>query len=358
MTFPKTCCLGLLPALILLSTVPCSTAQIDEERDYHGEKIMCMLSGLRGWGEDCGIDGDYAYIFRGTVFFVTDTSDAEEELELAPIEIFRGDPVSQLTVITNQGHCLPEILPGDEWLFYLWRDDKSNQLVLSYGGGSAPVSDAAFALSELRRLAVMTDTGIIRGELNQPIEREEDGFKFWDYVPVPNHQVVATRSDGTIFSAISDSQGRYAFEPLPSASYYLSANTEPGLWAEEGPAKVEPRSCRSFQLEMHTDGQISGRVRSADGRPFKIHPWVEIQTEDGNRTQSFDTDEHGYFYARGLEPGRYRVSVGDVEPNAPDPGARVYYPGVRSKEQATVIDLGKAEKRANIDFQLPAAASP
>ncbi|HXP40790.1 MAG TPA: hypothetical protein VN833_10980 [Candidatus Acidoferrales bacterium] len=31
----------------------------------------------------------------------------------------------------------------------------------------------------------------------------------------------------------------------------------------------------------------------------------------------------------------------------------VYYLDVRTKEQATIIHLGRAEKGANIDFQLP-----
>jgi len=31
----------------------------------------------------------------------------------------------------------------------------------------------------------------------------------------------------------------------------------------------------------------------------------------------------------------------------------VYYPGVRTKEEATIIELRPNEKRANVDFQLP-----
>ena len=31
----------------------------------------------------------------------------------------------------------------------------------------------------------------------------------------------------------------------------------------------------------------------------------------------------------------------------------VYYPGVRTKEQAIIIELRLNEKRTNIDFQLP-----
>jgi hypothetical protein len=32
----------------------------------------------------------------------------------------------------------------------------------------------------------------------------------------------------------------------------------------------------------------------------------------------------------------------------------VYYPGVRSEKNATIIQLGRAEKRTHIDFGIPA----
>lgn len=31
----------------------------------------------------------------------------------------------------------------------------------------------------------------------------------------------------------------------------------------------------------------------------------------------------------------------------------IYYPGVRDRDLAVIIDLGRAEKRANLNFQLP-----
>jgi hypothetical protein len=69
-------------------------------------------------------------------------------------------------------------------------------------------------------------------------------------------------------------------------------------------------------------------------------------------------DDHGYFEARGLEPDRYLVGIHiQAQPDTPEWRSRVYYPGVETKEEATVIQLGRAEKRTNIDFKFPNSAS-
>jgi hypothetical protein len=336
----------------MFSVVPHGSAQIMEERQYHGTTITCMLSGLQGWGSPCGTDGNYAYIFVGSVLSATEISDTEKRLQITPEKIFLGDPATPLTVTTNQGACLPEILPGDQWLFYLQRDDKTNDLMLEYGSPSEPIAEAQPAINRLRQLAAMTDSGIIAGYVTRPVWHD-DG-KYLDYTYPPNHKVIAKRdSNGAEYSAVTDSDGTFEFDPLPSGSYHLSANTEKGLWAEDGPAKVHPRGCEAFAFELHADGIISGRVRSVDGKPFKIRPWIDIKSEANGGLNTSYADEHGYFEARGLEPGRYLVGIGiGAEPNTPEWRSRVYYPGVRTKDKAAVIELGKAEKRTNIDFQL------
>ncbi|MGO9087289.1 MAG: carboxypeptidase-like regulatory domain-containing protein [Candidatus Sulfotelmatobacter sp.] len=318
-----------------------------------------MLSGLKGWGSPCGTDGSYEYIFVGSVQSATEVSDTEKRLQLAPQEIFRGDPASSLTVTTSQGACLPEILPGDEWLFYLWRDDKTKELLLGYGGPSEPIADAQPAINLLRRLATMEDAGIIRGILQKRVRRDNHkGFRWTESVNVPNRKVIARRaSDQAEYSAVSDDQGNFEFAPLPSGSYHLSANTAPGLWAEEGPATIHARGCEAFDFELQTDGVISGQIKSPDGKVFKRHPWVDVMWLERGESQQIYADEHGHFEARGLEPGRYLVGIGiEAKPDSPEWKSRVYYPGVRTKDKAVIVELGKAAKRTDIDF--PVAPLP
>jgi hypothetical protein len=98
---------------------------------------------------------------------------------------------------------------------------------------------------------------------------------------------------------------------------------------------------------------------------------------DDERFRSVPVDVNGYFEATGLEPGRYVIGIGirdtdhtesrsgdyvitvdarnSAEPKVKTP---VYYPGVRSEKNATIIQFGRAEKRTHIDFGIPAEDVP
>ena len=321
-----------------------------------GQTISCGRSDvLRRLSEACGLDTEYAYIFTGTVLSSSDISDTEKKLQVAPHEMFRGVPASELTVVTEQDDCLPELRVGEEWLFYLQRDEKAHSLVLAYGSLSTPVAEAQQEISTLRRTIGMSDSGLIMGYVSHYLPNSSDGGKSTTTEPVAGQRVTAIReSDGAEYSAISDDHGNYEFEPLPVGSYTLTANTQPGLWASGWGATIRPRSCHAYQFELRTDGRISGHVKAADGMPFAGHPWVDVVSEDGSYGDSAYVDDEGRFESRGLEPGRYVVGVGiNAQPNTAEWRARVYYPGVRSKDEATVIELGTAEKRSGVDFTIP-----
>jgi hypothetical protein len=321
-----------------------------------GKTISCGRSGiLRRLGEACGLDADYAYIFTGTVLSSSDISDTEKRLQVAPHEMFRGVPASELTLVIEQDDCLPELRVGEEWLFYLQRDEKAHSLVLPYGSLSKPIAEAQQEISTLRR--TMSDSGLILGYVSHYVGDDSDGGTSTTTEPVASQKVTAIReSDGAEYSAISDTDGNYEFEPLPIGSYTLSANTRPGLWAPDWRATIRPRSCHAYHFELRTDGRMSGHVRPADGKPL-TDPWVDVVSEDGGRGDSAYVDDEGRFEARGLEPGRYVIGVGiNAQPNTAEWRARVYYPGVRSKDEAIVVELGTAERRRGVDFKIPPPA--
>lgn len=218
---------------------------------------------------------------------------------------------------------------------------------MPFDGPSKPLSQAQESIAELRHLGHLSDSGILSGDVRAPYTGTIDG--------VPNHKIVAKRlSNGAQYSTITDSSGEFKFDPLPAGIYSVTANTSDGLWAREGKLEVHSGKCTSIGFELATDGVISGHVGSPDGKPFTVHPWVQIVSVDANRFMSAYVDANGYFEARGVEPGRYIVGLGiQSRTGAPSLPSPVYYPGVRTKEQATIIQLGRAEKRTGIDFQLP-----
>jgi len=351
-------------ALAVIAVLPSLSAVVVEMREWHGKQIRCMQGGA--WlvaPKACGtLDYAYERVFTGTVQSVTEISDTDRRLDITPDEVFLGDSKGPVATTVNQA-CLtpndPEIKAGDKWLFYLrtyraFRTDgkpiyRSVQLEMPFDGPSKPLFKAQEDVAKLRHLARLTDSGILSGSVRRMYSGTMEG--------APNHKVFAKRvSDGTQYSTLTNSEGEFEFDPLPSGSYEVTANTADGLWAGDG-GKLEVHSgkCTSTSFMLETDGIISGHIGSADGKPFIVHPWVQIVSVDDDRFNSAYVDANGYFEARGMEPGRYVVGLGiragtGYFSDVPTP---VYYPGVRTKEQATIIQLGRAEKRTNVDFQLP-----
>ena len=326
--------------LVALCMVPALSAVVFEFRDWHGKQISCSHGGA--WGSEskaCGTEG-FEMVFIGTVESVIEVSDTDRQLKIIPGEIFLGHHVGSVTTTVNQA-CLtpnePEIKAGDKWLFYLTTGSG-----MSFDGPSKPLSQAQEDIVTLRHLAGLTDSGMVDGNILK------SGFE--GLVGVPKHKIVAKRvSDGAEYSTLSDNHGDFQFGSLPLGSYEVTANTVDGLWADPERVGVRQAACAQTSFLLATDGGISGHMGSADGKPFTVHPWVEIVSVDNTSSYSAYVDANGYFAARGVEPGRYVVGLG-IQPGAPIVPTPIYYPGVPTKKQATVIELGRTEKRTHIDL--------
>lgn len=343
--------------------VPSLSAVIVEIREYHGKQVTCVHSGLVGVAKGCGTEG-YARVFTGIVRSSVEVGDTDKLLEIVPDEVFVGDS-SDATAITNQACLRTDIQAGDKWLFYLYRGPNNDTLVLSYDGPSKPISEAEDDISTLRDLGHLKSTGILIGTI-QRLGDTEDA----NPTPLANRKVVAKNvANGTEYTAYTNEKGHFKFD-LPVGTYDVTTAPEHGLREVEsfgsmlrGSIPVEKRRCwehnfavkRTTGSMLQTDGIISGHVGPPDGKPFTVHPWVQIVSVDSELFTSAYVDAKGYFEARGVKPGRYVVGLGiragtGYFSDVPTP---VYYPGVRTKEQATIIELRPGEKRTNIDFQLP-----
>ncbi len=325
----------------IVCVIPSLYASLVGMREYHGKKVICVYSGAVGFsgggvGRVCGSQS-YARVFTGTVRSAVEISDTDKRLELVPDETFLGDSASEVTATVNQA-CLPEdqpeIQPGDKWLFYLYRDGKTNTLIVPYESPSKPLKQAQEDIATLRHLARLTDSGIVTGHAGHV-----------------GHKVVAKRvPDGAEYSALTDANGHYELE-VPAGSYNLTANTERGLWAPEGEVSVWKQSCIDVDFWLHTDGRISGRVTNPDGKPARYAQVAIVPVSPEGQPFSVTTDGVGHFEVGGRKPGSYLVGVGLLaHPGSSEWQSRVYYPGVSTREQAKVIKLGEGEWRTDIDF--------
>jgi len=338
--------------LMALCFVPRACSQMIELREYHGKQIACARSGLFSFEMPCGLwDDFYPYVFVGTVISFTEGAGFEKTLRIVPGEIFLGDPKSELTVSTSQGACLPEIQPGDRWLFYLRLDENSQELVLSYGSPSAPEKQASADIERLRRLVHMSAAGTVIGRVTDSP----------DNMPRTNHKVTAkSTTDGLEYATTTDAEGDFQFSSLASGTYELSANTTNGLWTQDGSVHVKPHSCSSVYFPLHVDGRISGQILDAEGKPAAVQRVEIIPESDGSLgSLSRFTDEQGRYDFRGLAAGRYLIGINideNVTSSSPR-GPSLFYPGVRERRNAIAIEVTKAGEQAGVDFQLPKSKS-
>jgi hypothetical protein len=205
-------------AVLIFVLVCIGTARsvIEELKKVGNKTILCMHTGLTSDLKDCGVhSGWYTYVFVGSISVITPTQKDEVEIQIAPEEVFAGEPASPLTVRTSQGPCFPNFVVGDRWLFYL-RQEKGKPIVLDYyGNDSRPAVDAQKEIENLRHLKTIGNLGIVRGHVVRG--------KFGEWKAVPRARVVARRiSDIIEFVARTDVDGQYEFEPLPPGEYNLA----------------------------------------------------------------------------------------------------------------------------------------
>lgn len=333
-------------------------AQILLLQEYRGKQITCGISGLRGFGDDCGFKY-YDSAFLGTIVSIRELPQDEFQLVVRPTEVFKSEVPSIVTVTTTQGACFPGFVIGEQWILALRRNEKTKDLTLDFGSPSGPASKEMDLLSRFRLLAKSNDSGLIIGEVTAPslAETENDSS-----VPRANQKVlVRSIPEGTQYIAFTNGKGEFAFDPLPVGEYEITADKELGFWNGGGaPTTVEAHECRDYHIEMRMDGTISGRVILPNGdstRTWGIDA-IPLGNEDVSSGSAY-TDDEGNFEIHGLSPGRYVIGIEVVGVSSRyDLNFGVFAPGVGDRNAAEVVDLRKNEKRSGVDIRIPAAAIP
>jgi len=346
--------------LAVLTVIFChlggAAAQIIVQRRVGDKAVTCEHSGLSNY--DCGVRADwYAYTFIGSISAIRPTENDEKKIQIVPEEVFHGSPPSHLTVLTSQVACLPSLAVGDRWLFFL-RKEEGKPIVLDYyGNDSRPVADAEEQIETLRRLKNIGNFGIARGYV----------LRNYQGRAIPNATVVAHRVPGDLkFYAISDTNGRYEFQPLPSGKYKFTVDPTGSFRLDDSEDDdgfdLTRGSCSEHVLTHSPHVEFGGHVRHPDGSPVpSVH--VLIISEDNSWFVS-KTNEDGYFNIASRGPGGYVVGInlpgalpwiydGCSGGACKAPPASLYYPGVQDRSSALTIKLEDGEKRNDIDFTVP-----
>lgn len=173
--------------------------------------------------------------------------------------------------------------------------------------------------------------------------------------------------------ARTDAEGRYRVTGVPPGKYVVTpmapayvlldiTNFPPGkpLTLSAGDS-VEDTDFRILR-----GGVITGRVTDADGNPVVMEP-VSVtpadSTPEQQRSRFFSvdqrdlaTDDRGVYRVYGIQPGRYRVSVGGEGRIMRAPGAKYYrrtfHPSATEESQAKVVEVTLGGETENVDITL------
>jgi hypothetical protein len=334
-------------------------AEIYSEIKVGDRTIECVHSGLTSSFKDCGARSDwYAYVFIGSISAITPIDNDEKQLQIIPEEIFYGTPANPLTIRTSQGECLPKLIVGDRWLFFL-RSENGKPIVLDYyGNDSLPVASAREQIETLRHLRTIGDHGIVRGQVVRDIDL------FFERDAIPNALVHARRvSDNKNFLAKTDAKGCYEFPLLPTGKYKLTVDPIGELKPDEDQINVKRGTCWDITLGQRHRVKIGGHVKRSNGSPMPDIEVVLIRSDNSWYTTT-RTDKKGHYIFDIHNHGEFVVGLNF--PVSPDwfngggagagvkiPPASTFYPGVSNRSDARVIALATDEKRDNINFTIP-----
>ena len=167
--------------------------------------------------------------------------------------------------------------------------------------------------------------------------------------PLAGVEILAS-GQGQQYRSMTDAEGNFRISPVEAGKYELRA-AHPGYMSEEAvyTGEVHTNGCAEVNVNLRTDGRISGTLRDSTGAPA---PKVEAQLgeldEDGNlgSQESVLSDDAGRFEFTKVAPGNYVLGVNlEDEPSARVPFSTTRYP--------VPIALSEGQKLSNIDLRLP-----
>lgn len=339
------------------------------------QAAACSCHGLR---QDPGFHPCMAYSRADVIFkgLVTDVSLADPAapfsnnvVRFSVDEAYKGIQGSTVEITTSSSttSCGYPFTQGQRFFVYA-RREKSGKLTAHLCDPTVPLELAARDLAYAQEAMTGKAGERIVGAI---IKHERRDVK--DYgtkVPIRGVKVILERygEPDELSQTVTNEEGRYEFRLATPGAYHIRAELPSGVreFTTDGKPKdhfvmVHSGLCGSVSFIVTTDSSIRGRLVTPDASSLPQQYLALVPLDDSaNEISSSLTPGvgsmagSGDYYFHDVPPGRYLLAVNARnKPGKSDPTyPLMYYPGVMSRQQATVIRVTQTREIILDHFKL------
>jgi protocatechuate 3,4-dioxygenase beta subunit len=173
----------------------------------------------------------------------------------------------------------------------------------------------------------------------------------------------------TPLKALTDGDGRYRLEGVPSGKYSVLPSAPTSASAESGKevTVAGAGTVEDIDFSLTGGGVITGKITDSEGQPV-IGEEISLKFVDPSKPGSpsprpgggrmYVTDDRGIYRIFALPPGRYIVSAGATSNPVSSLLAKrprriqTYYPGVTEETKAKPVDVAAGADASGVDISL------
>jgi len=293
-------------------------------------------------------------------------------MRFAVDESLKGDLGTEVIIETGSGggDCGTPLAPGGKFLIFAYKSEDGKLWTgLCSGNRAIGTGSSDNQLVEQYRSLVRRGTGSIFGHLSfaEPIWNQND-LEEGNDKPFGAVRVVA-RSPRFTVAVQADKDGLYQFDSLPPGKYTVVPDISTQMdfdheYEDRYQVDLSAGGCAQVNFRVQPITRIKGHIARPPGVESKLIEVVAVPVHAMILNQfSGKTDfagDDGRFDLWPLPPGDYYVGVNITSsPKADSPYPPTYWPGVTSKEAASVVHVRKGEiKELELPLQEVAATRP
>lgn len=327
----------------------------------------------------CNYYGDASAIFLGRVVGAAQQNTSVDEngnkitydvgtIRFLVQENFKGAPGYEVEIHsgTGGGDCGYWFLRNESYVVYAYRSKDSGELYTHICTRTRHVINAEEDLAYLRAQATTKPGASLSGRLVRLIGDPEHGPA--EEGPKMVGVKVVVTGEGKTIETETNEKGEYSFKGLSPGNYDVApqlpdslaaSSTQDrydnfGRFTHREPVLLSDRGCTELPFVVQFNGVVSGKVADAAGVPVKEVQINLVTGDDNDKGWYTWTDHEGKYSFTKVHPGSYLLGFNlKWAPNKGDPYPKTYYPGVKTRFEASLITVGEGEKLKGYDMTLP-----